>query len=110
MSKAATSPESGPESKPVDPLAPLRASGYIITDDTADGLRDMFNAMDITAIFIAEADKPDDPSEVNGSDVSALLRSFARLGRFLMHDTVYAYNAGARPAPLYEREMAWYRH
>jgi hypothetical protein len=73
-----------------DPAAQFRAKGYVLPEDSRQGLRDLFLGMRFTAEVIEAQDGAGTGTvDMTGNEIGALLRSFALLGNALTIDAPF---------------------
>lgn len=80
-----------------NPAAQFRARGYVLSEDSQTGLRDLFLGMNFTAEVIEAQDRAGQGTvDMTGNELGALLRSFARLGNTLTFDAPFTNAAPIR--------------
>lgn len=79
-----------------DLAAQFRASGFILSEDSEYALRELFAAMEASAIAYDMDVNGTAMVDITGEQVAVQLRTFARLGKMLVAGIPYATNAPAR--------------
>ncbi|WP_179505683.1 MULTISPECIES: hypothetical protein [unclassified Sphingomonas] len=80
-----------------DLAAQFRATGFILSEDAEYALRELFAAMEASAIAYDMDVNGTALVDITGEQVAVQLRTFARLGKMLVTGIPYASDAPTRP-------------